>query len=98
MTEHIESEEVTLPRIRDDKEWDYCVPIKRLVIYPHEDCDPIRLEFDRDLYIQEFTKTQFAGARIHLKVLELLSVIRPFFSEFSIEDEGEYWEKGICIF
>ncbi len=91
-TESIQSQEVTLLRVRDEKEWDYCGPVKGIVLHPHEECDTVRLEFDRDLYIQEFTKTQFAGPQIHLKVLELLNVLSPFFSKLEIEDEGEYWE------
>jgi len=93
-TERIESQEVTLLRVRDEKEWDYVGPVKGVAIYPHVDCDSICLEFDRDLYLQEFTKTQFAGAEIHVKVIELLKAIRPFFRELKIEDEGEYQETG----
>ena len=59
-----------------------------------EDCDPVRLEFDSDLYVQEFTKTQFAGVQVHMKVLELLKALRPLFRDLSVEDEGEYWETG----
>jgi hypothetical protein len=62
------------------------------VLYIHEDCDTVRLEFDRDLYIQEFTKTQFAGIDCHLKVVDLLRAIQPFFRELKVEDEGEFWE------
>jgi hypothetical protein len=54
----------------------------------------VRLEFDRDLYIQEFTKTQFAGVECHLKVVGLLRAIRPFFRELEVEDEGEFWETN----
>jgi hypothetical protein len=88
----IDQKEATLLRVRDEQDWDYSGPVKGIVIHPHEDCDTVRLEFDRDLYIQEFTKTQFAGAQIHLQVLELLKAIEPFFTELKIEDEGEYWE------
>jgi len=94
LTEPLESEETTLLRVRDEKEWDYRGPVKGMLIYPHEDCEPVRLEFDRTLYIQEYTKTQFAGAQIHVEVLELLTVIKPFFFTFKVEDEGEYWETG----
>jgi hypothetical protein len=52
----IASGEVTLSRVRDEKDWDYIGPVNGIVIYLHEDCDPVRLEFDRDLYIQEFIK------------------------------------------
>jgi hypothetical protein len=88
----IHLKEAALLRVRDEQDWDYSGPVKGVIIHPHEDCDTVRLEFDRDLYIQEFTKTQFAGAQIHLRVLELLRALEPFFTELAIEDEGEYWE------
>jgi hypothetical protein len=91
-TELIESAEVTLLRVRGEQDWDYTGPVKGIALYIHEDCDPVRLEFDRDLYIQEFTKTQFAGVECHLKVVDLLRAIQPFFHELKVEDEGEFWE------
>src|ERR1700682_4866367 len=91
-TEPIASAEVTLLRVRDEEECDYTGPVKGMVAYLHEDCDPVRLEFDSDLYVQEFTKTQFAGVRIHLDVLKLLKAIEPFFRNLKVEDEGEWWE------
>jgi hypothetical protein len=94
LTEPIEMSHTTLSRVRDEKEWDYSGPVKGMVVYPHEDCEPLRLEFDSNLFIQEFVKTQFAGVQIHLKVVELLRAIRPFFSEFKVEDEGEFWQSG----
>jgi len=91
-SELLESPNATLLRVRDETDWDYVGPVKGIQVFPHDDCDPIRLEFDQDLYVQEYTKTQFAGPNIHLKVLDLLALVRPFFSTFSINDEGEYWE------
>ena len=91
-TESIASGKVTLQRVRDDGDWDYTGPVKGIVVYLHEDCDPVRLEFDGDLYLQEFTKTQFAGVRVHVDVLKLLKAIQPFFHNLNIEDEGEWWE------
>jgi hypothetical protein len=84
--------EVALSRVRDEKEWDYIGPVNGIVIYLHEDCYPVRLEFDRDLYVQEFIKTQFAGVEMHIKVLKLLKAIEPFFCILNVEDEGEWWE------
>ncbi|HEX3094900.1 MAG TPA: hypothetical protein VHW72_19840 [Candidatus Angelobacter sp.] len=46
----------TLLRVRDEADWDYVGPVKGIQVFPHDDCDPIRLEFDRDLYIQQYTK------------------------------------------
>ena len=98
MTEPIECEETTLLRVDDNEEdWDYCGPVKGVVLYPSEDCDPVRFEFDRNLYVQEFTKTQFAGVQTHLQVLELLRAVEPFFRDLKVEDEGEYWEKGSLL-
>ena len=95
LTEPINSEQVTLLRVRDNEEqWDYSGPVKGLVLYPGEDCDPVRLEFDRDLYVQQYTKTQFAGIETHLEVVELLTALKPFFGDLRVEDEGEYWETG----
>jgi hypothetical protein len=91
-TQMIESAEVTLLRVRDEQDWDYIGPVKGIELYAHEDCDPVRLEFDRELYIQEFTKTQFAGVECHLKVIDLLKAIEPYFVELRVEDEGEFWE------
>jgi hypothetical protein len=90
LTEMIESAEVTLLRVRDEQDCDYTGSVKGIEVYLHEDCDPVRLEFDLDLYVQEFTKTQFAGVECHLKVVALLRAIQPFFQELKIEDEGEY--------
>jgi hypothetical protein len=93
-TESIESGETTLLRVRDEEEWNYVGPVHGIVLYPRVDCDPVRLEFDRDLYIQEFTKTQFAGVQTHISVLALLKAIEPFFRNFKVEDEGECWDTG----
>lgn len=94
LTETIEPVVTTLLRVRDEQNWDYTGLVKGIVIYLHEDCDPIRLEFDQELYIQEFTKTQFAGMQYHLKVINLLRAIQPFFLELKVEDEGEFWETA----
>ena len=53
----IKETKVTLQRVRDEEDWDYTGPVKGLEMLPHEACDPFRLEFDNDLYIQEYVKT-----------------------------------------
>ena len=94
LTEGFENTEVTLLRVRaDEEEWDYTGPTKGIVVYLHEDCDPVRLEFDRDLYVQEFVKTQFAGVFVHSELVRLLRDVRPFFVELKVDDEGEYWDR-----
>lgn len=93
-TEPIESRETKLLPVRNEQDWDYTGPVKGIEVCLHEDCDPVRLEFDRDLYLQEFTKTQFAGADWHLKVVGLLRAIQPYFRELKVDDEGEFWDTG----
>jgi hypothetical protein len=95
LTELIESEKVTLLRIdENEKEWNYMGPARGITVYPSEDCDPIHLQFDKDLYVQEYVKTQFAGVETHLAVLDLLRIVKPFFSDLKVYDEGEYWETS----
>ena len=88
----IEEPEVHLARVRDEKDWDYVGPTSGIELLPHERCEPVRLEFDRDCYIQEYTKTQFAGPAVHIEVVTLLRQLAPHFTELLVEDEGEYWE------
>lgn len=65
--------------------------MKGIVVNLHEDCDPVRLEFDHDLYLQEFTKTQFAGVQIHIHVLKLLKAIQPFFRRSAWRDATRWF-------
>ena len=48
----IEEREVTLQRVKDEKDCGYIGSAKGIEILPHEACDPFRLEFDKSLYIQ----------------------------------------------
>jgi hypothetical protein len=93
-TETINERETKLLRVRDEKEWDYIGPTQGIALYPHEDCEPVRLEFDRDLYIQEYTKTQFAGPEVHVWIATLLRRVEPHFQQLLVIDEGEYWDTN----
>lgn len=93
LTERINEEVVTLSRVDSNEvEYDYTGLVKGIVLYPHEDSEPLRLEFDTELYIQEFIKTHFAGADVHIAVIDFLSHISAFFVSFEVQDEGEYWD------
>ncbi|MEZ5419057.1 MAG: hypothetical protein R2708_17210 [Vicinamibacterales bacterium] len=85
---------VTLKRVRSEEDVDYEGPVKGIVLRPHENADPLRLEFDSDLYVQEYCKTQFAPAEIHLQVIALLRQIESEFAQLAVEDEGEYWSTA----
>src|SRR3974390_17115 len=65
---------------------------KGILVYINEDCDPVRLEFDPQLRIDEFVKTQFAGARVHRQIIGLFRELQPYFLRLNVDDEGEYWE------
>lgn len=92
LTEQFDNREVQLPRVRNEKPEDYVGPTKGIVLYLHDQSDPVRLEFDRDLYIQEFVKTQFAGANVHIRLIRILKDLQVFFDTFDVTDEGQYWE------
>lgn len=91
-TSLIDETNAKLQRVRGEEDWDYEGPTRGIALQPHPNCDPLRLEFDSELYIQEFCKTQFAPLRVHVEIVELLRSIRPEFHSLSVEDEGEYWD------
>ena len=43
--------------------------------------------------MQDYIKTQFAPAEIHIRVVRLLKEIAPQFVNLTVEDEGEFWES-----
>lgn len=93
-TEEIHSSQVRLTRVIDEQDVDYEGPVHGVVLYPHEDCDPVRLEVGSDLFVQEFVKTQFAGVGTHQEVIALLRAVEPLFERLTVEDEGELWETS----
>lgn len=92
--EAINQPHVTLNRVRDEKDWNYVGPTKGIEVQPHENSEPFRLEFDKDLYVQEYTKTQFAPVDIHLGLVELLQQLAPYFASLEVIDEGEFFETS----
>lgn len=90
----ISEQEVKLERVRDEEDWDYVGPVKGIEIFPHEACEPFRLEFDKDLYIQEFTKTQFAPVQIHVLLVDFLRTNQRLFESVEIIDEGEFFDTN----
>jgi hypothetical protein len=61
-----------------------------VVLYPHEMCEPLYLVFGAKRKTKNHVKTQFAGADVHVKVVELLEALKPMFAELELDDEGEY--------
>ena len=88
----LDSAEKLLKRVKDDKDWDYQGEVRGIQFQPHENSDPLLLEFDKDLYIQEYCKTQFAGVATHIEVVQFLREIEPHFDNLVIVDEGEFWD------
>ena len=90
----LDSKKKLLQRVKDEKDWDYEGEVKGIQFQPHENSDPIVLEFDSDLYLQDFCKTQFAGVATHIEVVEFLRDIEPFFDSLTVFDEGEFWDTN----
>lgn len=76
----------------DDDDWNYEGPTKGISIQIEPDCDPLHLEFDGDLYIQDYCKTQFTDMEVHIAIIGFFRQIEPHFDSLIIDDEGEYWD------
>ncbi len=83
-----------LQRVKNEKDWDYHGLTRGIKIRPDVNSDPLWIEFDNDYYIQEYCKTQFVDIDIHIKIIELLKKIEPYFQNLKVEDEGEHWDTG----
>ena len=81
-----------LERVKNEEDWDYVGATKGIQVQPHENSEPLIFEFDKDLYVQEYCKTQFSNIETHIKIIDLLNVIENYFSNLEIFDEGEYCE------
>jgi hypothetical protein len=93
LTERFENSQAKLRRVREERPWEYVGPTKGILLYLHEDCEPFRLEFDRELFVQEWVKTQFAGVDTNIRLIKILRDIGRFFQTLTVNDEGEYWES-----
>jgi len=81
-----------LERVIDEKNKDYEGRVTGIIIYPGKHCEPLSLQFGDDLFMQDYTKTQFAGTALHVDIIALLDELKPQFHKLVVEDEGEYWE------
>lgn len=88
------NDHATLSREIDDQQSEYSGPTTGVEVIVHEMCDPWRLEFDRDGLAQDFVKTQFAGADIHVEIVAALREIEPRLASLTVFDDGEYWASG----
>ncbi|SCY44375.1 hypothetical protein [Desulfoluna spongiiphila] len=84
--------ETILERVINEQNVDYKGKVTGVVIDISENCEPIYIQFGEDLFMQDYVKTQFAGAGVHIQIIKLFESIRPHFQELVIFDEGEYWE------
>jgi hypothetical protein len=78
-----------------NKSWSRAESADGLILYPHPDCEPVELLFENEFFLDRFTKTQFAGIATHIQLIEFLKSIEPLFEDFTVEDDGEYWESGL---
>jgi len=90
----IDEAEMVLNRVINERSVDYIGPVMGIECLPHPKSDRLRFEFDRDLFMQQYCKTQFAGSEAHIEIIELLRKVAPLFLQFDVFDEGEYWELG----
>jgi hypothetical protein len=92
--EAIRRAHTTLTRKIRGEQQVYAGPTAGVTLFAHQQAEPLRLELDRDLYLQGWTKTQFAPPEVHVQMVALLRMLQPFFRELIVRDEGEYWETA----
>jgi len=90
----INEKKVTLLRVKGEEDWDYVGPVKGVEIRPHKNSECLSLVFDRELYVQEHIKTQFAPREVHVAVANLLKRVAPYFETLKVTDEGEYYDSN----
>jgi hypothetical protein len=91
MVKDASAENGTLERVINEKNADYEGKVTGVVLHPHAQCEPVYLQFGEDLFMQDFVKTQFAGANVHILLIELFDALKEKFRNLEITDEGEYW-------
>jgi hypothetical protein len=89
-----EEEKKFLERVKDEEDWNYEGLTKGIQIQPDENCEPLIFEFDENLYLQEYCKTQFSDISAHILIVDLLRQIEPYFENITVDDEGEYWDTS----
>ena len=72
----------------------YDGPTRGVYLLPHADCEPLTLEFDRDLFMQSWCKTQFAGPEIHAAIIGLFRSAEALFDMLDVQDEADFWEAA----
>jgi hypothetical protein len=88
----IKEENKILQRVKNEEDWDYEGATNGIQINPSKNTEPFILEFDKDLYVQEYCKTQFSEQGIHINLIDFLEQIKHHFESLEIFDEGEYFE------
>ena len=88
----VDRDDATIARVIDEEERVYRGRAKGLVVHPHPEAEPLHFVFGDDLFMQDYCKTQFAGAEAHISVVALLRRIAPHFERLEVTDEGEFWE------
>lgn len=96
--EDASSKDGQLKRIIEEKDKDYKGRITGVVVRITDNCEPLHFQFDDNLFMQDYVKTQFAGAEVHVQIVELLESLRPYFTKINVVDEGDYWDSRDRMF
>lgn len=77
----------------DGKVVEYESEVNGVILFPHKECEWLRILFDEEGFVQGFVKTQFAPIEIHCQIVELFDRMTEYLRDFWVEDEGGYWES-----
>jgi hypothetical protein len=78
----------------DEYEEVYAGPTRGIYLLPHPECEPLNFEFDEHLFMQDWCKTQFAGAALHAQIIRLFRETESLFEMLDVQDEAEFWDSG----
>ena len=78
----------------DEVEEVYMGRVRGVILLPDALCEPLAFEFGDDLFMQDWCKTQFAGAAVHAAIVRLFREVEPLFGMLDVMDEAGFWEAG----
>jgi hypothetical protein len=61
------------------------------IIQAHPDREPLTFAPDDKGKVDDWVKTQYAGADVHIQISDFLARIGVFFTNLKVDDDTEHW-------
>lgn len=73
---------ITVESLRKLDDTEELLSANGVVIYPSDMSEPLHLVFGKSYKLDNFIKTQFAGADTHIAVIGVFDAVKPFLSDW----------------